>query len=229
MSRRWSAALAAAAALVAPAAAGADALISPPVVEAARSQVFTLVVEPEQDEAVTTVVELYPPPDFEVESFAPSPGWKRDWTIHSGQGIVQRAVWTREHVPGESGEDERKQGEEDEAAEELEHAAEEDAVFTFVAQPKTVGTHAFEVRQTYSDGKVVHWRGATSVAFSPTPAGSSVRTPPTIEAVSSLASAGDDDSSTLALVALVVGAVALAAAAAAVFLALAARRARPEG
>src|SRR5215210_5898067 len=75
--------------------AAAEARISPPVVKANESQVFTLVVEPEKDEAVTTIVEFYPPQDFEIESFAPAPGWERDWTIHSGKGLIQRAVWTR--------------------------------------------------------------------------------------------------------------------------------------
>jgi len=75
----------AAAALTAPAPAAADALLSPPVVQAKEPQLFTLVVEPEKDDAVTTIVELYAPPDFRIESFAPSPGWKRDWTIQSGK------------------------------------------------------------------------------------------------------------------------------------------------
>ena len=70
----------------------------------------------------------------------------------------------------------------------------EDAVFRFNGSMDSAKTYTFQVRQTYSNGKVVDWSGSES---SDTPA-------PTIEASLRL---GGGSSSTLTIVALVVGAV----------------------
>jgi hypothetical protein len=156
-------------------------------------QLFTLVVEPEKEQAVIAMVELYPPPDFEIDSFAPAPGWHRDWTIQSGKALLQKATWTREGEP---------QGEA------REEAAQQDSVFQFVARPQSSKTYAFEVRATYSDGSVIHWRGADSVAFPPSPNGARIAPAPTLVATSGLGRGGGG-SSPLALVALVVGALGL--------------------
>ncbi|MGZ4257851.1 MAG: hypothetical protein ACXVRE_08825 [Gaiellaceae bacterium] len=70
----------------------------------------------------------------------------------------------------------------------------EDSVFQFLADPTESKTYSFNVRQTYSNGKVVDWAGEES---SDTPA-------PTIEAKSSLGGSG---TSTLTIVALAVAVV----------------------
>ena len=72
----------------------------------------------------------------------------------------------------------------------------EDSVFGFNASTTGAKTYTFDVRQTYSDGKVVEWTGPET---SDTPA-------PTIQAVSSLGGGG---TSTLTIVALALGGVAL--------------------
>ena len=55
----------------------AHAKVSPPVVVAKTAQVFTLAVPTEKEGATTTTVELTPPSGFSIDSFVPSPGWKR--------------------------------------------------------------------------------------------------------------------------------------------------------
>jgi len=190
--------------VVTSATAAPTARISPPIVAANQAQLFTLVAEPEQGEAFLTMVELYPPPDFKIDSFAPSEEWERDWTIQSGKTIVQKATWTREERPKDE--------------EEIEEATEQDAVFQFVAHPQASKTYAFEVREWYSDGSVIHWRGARSVAFPPDPLGASVRPPVTVLAESSLG--GNGGAPTLAIVALIVAGLGLAVAVAALLLRL---------
>jgi uncharacterized protein YcnI len=201
--RRSAAWLVVALALAAVPSAWARPRLSPPVVQAGVSQVFTLVVEPEKEEVLTTTVELYPPPDFKIDSFAPSPEWHRDWTVQSGKnGIVQKAVWTREDEPKND--------------EELEEESEQDAVFSFVAHPASSKTYTFEVRQTHSDGSVIDW-GPSSPAFPPNPSGASIRKEtPTVVAEASLG--GGSGTSKLAIVALIVGGLALVVATAALLL-----------
>jgi hypothetical protein len=182
--------------------------ISPPIVAANVGQLFTLVVEPEQEGAIVTMVELYPPPDFEIDSFAPSPGWHRDWSIRSQLGTVQKATWTREELP--------------KGDEEIEDATEQDALFQFVATPRSSKSYSFEVRQTYADGSVIHWREGESVAFPASPGNATIRQEPTVLARSSLGSG----ESRLAAVALIVGALGLAVAAVSI---LALRRGRAGG
>jgi hypothetical protein len=72
----------------------------------------------------------------------------------------------------------------------------EDSVFGFNASTTGTKTYTFDVRQTYSDGKVVEWTGPET---SDTPA-------PTVEAVSSLGGGG---SSTLSIVAAALAGLAL--------------------
>lgn len=125
-------ALAALAALVSSSAAWAHANVSPPVVLAKHDQVFTLAVPTEKDGAATTSVELTTPAGFNVDSFYPSPGWKRS--------VAKNVVtWTGGSVP-----------------------TEEDAAFSFLAGTSGAGSYTFAVRQTYSDGSVVTWSGPES-------------------------------------------------------------------
>ncbi|HET7572151.1 MAG TPA: DUF1775 domain-containing protein [Gaiellaceae bacterium] len=131
----------AATALAAAAVASAHAKLSPPVVLAKAGQVFTLAVPTEKDGAVTTQVELTPPEGFSIDSFVPSPGWKR--TVQqegSGEDAeIERVTWSGGRVP-----------------------TGEDAVFQFLGRADESKTYAFSVRQTYSDGSVVEWDGPES-------------------------------------------------------------------
>jgi uncharacterized protein YcnI len=161
-------------ALVWCAAASAHAEMSPPVAVAGHLQLFTLAVPTEEEDAETTTIELTPPSGFGIDSFVPSPGWKRD-VASTGSGedaVVTKVTWSGGNVP-----------------------TEEDSVFQFLADPANTGTYTFQVRQTYSNGKVVNWSGPES---SDTPA-------PTIEAKSSFGGGGG--SSTLEIVALILGAL----------------------
>ncbi|HEX7083363.1 MAG TPA: DUF1775 domain-containing protein [Gaiellaceae bacterium] len=132
---------AAVAALVATAAASAHAHMSPPLVLAKQSQVFTLAVPTEQEGATTTSVVMTPPPGFSIDSFIPSPGWKRH-VAQSGSGedaTITKVTWTGGHVP-----------------------TGEDSAFSFLARTDASKTYVFKVRQTYSDGTVVDWTGPES-------------------------------------------------------------------
>jgi uncharacterized protein YcnI len=163
-------AVAAAGALVAANGAFAHAVLSPPVAKSKTGQVFTLAVPTEQENAMTTTIELTPPAGFSIDSFAPAPGWKRD-VQQTGEGedaVIQKVTWRGGSVP-----------------------TEEDAVFQFIASADSAKTYSFDVRQTYSNGKVVDWSGPES---SDTPA-------PTVETKSSLGGA----SAILPIVALVAG------------------------
>ena len=70
-----------------------------------------------------------------------------------------------------------------------------DSVFRFNASTDAAKTYTFDVRQTYSNGKIVDWSGPES---SDTPA-------PTVEAVSSIG--GSSSNSTLAIIALIVAGI----------------------
>src|SRR4029079_6998339 len=80
--------------------------------------------------AATTKVELTLPDGFSIDSFAPSPGWKRTAT-------KTHVPWSGVTVPQD-----------------------EDAFFQFLASADSSKTYSFKVRQTYSDGSVVDWKGA---------------------------------------------------------------------
>jgi uncharacterized protein YcnI len=167
--------LAAAAALVACAAASAHARISPPVAAAKQLQVFTLAVPTEEANTTTTTIVLTLPNGFSIDSFVPSPGWKRavQQTGSGNNAVISKVTWSGGSVP-----------------------TGEDSTFSFLAGTDASKTYTFDVKQTYSNGKVKDWSGPES---SDAPA-------PTIEAKSSLGGGG---SSTLAIVALAVGALGL--------------------
>jgi uncharacterized protein YcnI len=129
------------AALALPAAAFAHAKISPPVGLKGQGQVYTLAVPTEKENAFTTQVEFTPPSGFSIDSFVPTPGWKRT-VQQSGSGesaVVTKVTWSGGHVP-----------------------TGEDAAFSFLGRPSAAKTYSFGVRQTYSDGSVVDWNGPES-------------------------------------------------------------------
>jgi uncharacterized protein YcnI len=122
-------------------AAFAHAEMSPPVVAAKKSQVFSLAVPTEKEDAATTKIELTPPQGFSIDSFAPAQGWKRD-VQSTGSGeetVVTKVTWSGGNVPHE-----------------------EVALFQFLGNTDASKTYTFKVRQTYSDGTVVDWSGPES-------------------------------------------------------------------
>jgi uncharacterized protein YcnI len=130
-----------AAALVYASVASAHAELSPPVVLSNQSQLFTLAVPTEKENATTSKVELTPPSGFSIDSFVPAPGWKRS-VQQTGSGedtSITKVTWTGGNTP-----------------------TEEDAVFQFLAVADSSKTYTFSVRQTYSDGSVVDWTGPES-------------------------------------------------------------------
>ena len=129
--------------LAIPAAASAHARVSPAVSLAGALQFYTLAVPTEKDNATTTKIVLTVPSGFSIDSFAPSPGWRRS-LAQKGSGeaaVVQKVTWTGGHVP-----------------------TGEDSVFQFLAQPAAARTYTFTVQQTYSDGSIVNWTGPESAA-----------------------------------------------------------------
>jgi len=129
------------AALALPAVASAHAVVSPAVVEAKALQFFTLSVPTEKENATTTSVEFTPPSGFDIDSFQPSPGWKRSvQSTGSGESaVVTKVTWSGGKVP-----------------------TEEDSVFGFNASTTGAKTYSFKVRQTYASGEVVDWTGPES-------------------------------------------------------------------
>jgi uncharacterized protein YcnI len=129
------------AALAFAAVASAHANVSPPVVVAEKGQLFTLAVPTEKEDATTTMVELTPPAGFSIDSFAATPGWKREvQSTGSGEETeIQKVTWSGGKVPHE-----------------------EAAVFQFLGRTEGAKTYALQVRQTYSDGSVVDWAGPES-------------------------------------------------------------------
>jgi uncharacterized protein YcnI len=118
-------------ALIIAASAAAHAELSPAVALTKHGQVFALAV-PTEKSAATTKVELTLPDGFSIDSFAPSPGWKRTATKTD-------VTWSGGSVPQD-----------------------EDAFFQFLASADSAKTYSFKVRQTYSDGSVVDWSGSES-------------------------------------------------------------------
>src|SRR5262249_34708391 len=79
----------------------AHAIVSPSVVQAKRSEVFTLAVPTEKENATTTKIEFTPPAGFSIDSFIPTPDWKRD-VQQTGSGenaTVTKVTWTGAHIP----------------------------------------------------------------------------------------------------------------------------------
>jgi uncharacterized protein YcnI len=140
MTRLVIAGLATAAALAFSSNAWAHARVSPPVALAKALTVYTLAV-PTEKSGATTQIEFTPPAGFSIDSFVPSPGWKRT-VQQSGSGeeaVITKVTWSGGQVP-----------------------TGEDAAFSFLAQPSSAKTYTFAVRQTYSDGSVVDWSGPES-------------------------------------------------------------------
>ena len=129
------------AALVAAASASAHAEVSPPVVISGKAQLFSLVVPTEKEDASTISIVLTVPEGFAIDSFVPTPGWRRALvqTWSGEEAVVQKVTWTGGSVP-----------------------TGEDALFQFLALPSTAKTYTFGVEQTYSDGSVENWSGAES-------------------------------------------------------------------
>ena len=125
-------ALVALAALATSAAASAHAIVSPAVALDKKLQQFTLSVPTEKENLFTTEIELTLPKGFAIDSYEPSPGWKR-------AANSSTITWSGGRVP-----------------------TEEDAVFRFNASTSGAMTYVFDVRQTYSDGAVVDWNGPES-------------------------------------------------------------------
>ena len=119
----------------------AHAEVSPPITVAKKAEFFTLAVPTEKENATTTTIEFTPPSGFSIDSFAPTPGWKREaQTTGTGENtVIQKVTWTGGKVP-----------------------TEEDAVFQFLASTDAAKMYSFKVRQTYSDGTVVDWAGPES-------------------------------------------------------------------
>jgi len=133
-------ALAALVALVAASVASAHAEMSPPVTLAKRLQLFTLAT-PTEKSGATTQIELTVPAGFGIDSFVPSPGWKRTLQ-QTGSGeaaVIQKVTWSGGKVP-----------------------TGEDSTFSFLASPDASKTYTFAVRQSYADGSVVDWSGPES-------------------------------------------------------------------
>lgn len=124
-------------ALVAAATASAHARISPPVSLSNKLQLYSLAVPTEKNPPLTTTsIVLNVPKGFSIDSFVPSPGWKRvlSQTGSGDSAVIQKVTWTGGHTP--SG---------------------EDSLFQFLGQPAKNGTYTFTVTQTYSDKSIVNW------------------------------------------------------------------------
>ena len=133
--------LVATAALAAASVATAHAHVSPPLVVSGESQVFTLAVPTEKENASTTKVELAPPDGFSIDSFTASPGWKRsvEQTGSGEDAVITKVTWDGGKVPpGEA------------------------TSFSFLGRTDSTKTYTFGVRQTYSDDSVVDWSGPES-------------------------------------------------------------------
>jgi len=135
--------VAALAALAFAASASAHARLSPAVSLANELQLYSLAIPTEKASAYTTKIVLTLPKGFSIDSFVPSPGWKRvEQSTGSGDNaVITQVSWTGGHVPSE-----------------------EDSLFQFLAQPAKAGTYTFTVEQTYSDGSIVNWSGSESSA-----------------------------------------------------------------
>jgi uncharacterized protein YcnI len=120
--------------------ASAHARLSPPVALAKQLQLFTLAV-PTEKAGTTTQVVFTPPAGFDIDSFVPSPGWKRT-VKQTGSGdsaVIKQVTYSGGSTP-----------------------TGEDSTFSFLAQPSASKTYTFGVQQTYSDGSVVDWAGPES-------------------------------------------------------------------
>jgi uncharacterized protein YcnI len=126
------------AALAYAASASAHAHVSPPVVISGESQLFTVLVPTEKENATTTTIELTPPDGFSIGSLVPTPGWTYN-VDQEGSGedaVVKKVTWSGGDVPAGAA-----------------------AALQFTGSADSNKTYAFGVRQTYSDGSIVDWSG----------------------------------------------------------------------
>ena len=134
--------IAAALALLAPAAASAHARVSPAVSIKGELQLYSLAVPTEKENATTNKIVMTVPSGFGIDSFAPPPP---GWTQHVSQtgsgdaAVVTQVAWTGGRTP-----------------------TGQDSLFQFLAQPASAETYTFLVQQTYSDGSIVNWSGSES-------------------------------------------------------------------
>jgi uncharacterized protein YcnI len=128
-------------ALAAAASAGAHARVSPAVSLSNTLQLFSLAVPTEKTNATTTQIVVNLPNGFSIDSFVPSPGWKRvEQSTGSGSNaVISKVTWSGGKTP-----------------------TGEDSLFQFLAQPAKSGSYSFQVEQTYSDGSIVDWSGPES-------------------------------------------------------------------
>jgi uncharacterized protein YcnI len=121
--------------------ASAHAVVSPPVAKAKVLQQFALSVPTEEEGATTNKIQLTAPSGFAIDSFEPSPGWKRqEQATGSGEErVIQTVTWSGGSIP-----------------------TDDDAVFRFNASLESSKTYTVKVRQTYSNGKIVDWTGPES-------------------------------------------------------------------
>jgi uncharacterized protein YcnI len=119
----------------------AHARISPAISLSNQLQLYSLAVPTEKENAATTKIVLTVPSGFGIDSFAPSPGWRRvlQQTGSGDNAVIQRVTWAGGSTP-----------------------TGEDSLFQFLAQPASSGKYTFQVRQTYSDGSIVNWSGSES-------------------------------------------------------------------
>jgi uncharacterized protein YcnI len=119
----------------------AHARISPEVSLMKQSEVYSLAVPTEKEGVTTTRVVLTVPQGFTIDSFVPSPDWKRA-VQSTGTGedtVIQKVTWSGGNVP-----------------------TDDDAFFQFLGEPSSSGSYTFQVQQTYSDGSIVDWSGPES-------------------------------------------------------------------
>ncbi len=145
--------------LVVASSAWAHAHLSPSVTQAGHSEVYSLAVPTEKEGLTTKKIVLTLPTGFSIDSFVPTPDWKRD-VQQTGSGddaVIQKVTWTATGAGTPT---------------------DEDSLFQFLGLGSKAQTYTFDVEQTYSDGSIVDWSGPESAE---TPA-------PTIESKSSLGS-----------------------------------------
>src|SRR5581483_4325869 len=109
-----------AAALVWASVASAHARVSPAVSVSGELQLYSLAVPTEKENLTTTKIVLTVPNGFGIDSFVPSPGWKRvlQQTGSGDSAVVQKVTWSGGSTP-----------------------TEDDSLFQFLAQPSKRGTY----------------------------------------------------------------------------------------
>ena len=103
-----------------------------------QTQLFTLAVPGEKEDATTTKVVLTVPDGFGIRMFEPAEGWERQVeTTGTGEDEhIAKVTWTASGDAGADG-----------------------GLFLFTAGADDTGSYSFEVEQSYSDGSVVDWAG----------------------------------------------------------------------